>query len=109
MIFKSSQTVSKARNSFSSSVIATSTSSVSSMREYSDLWRFQHAHMAFNGEQAVKLVNGLWMCAEPDIAYDLLCKQAQYDAQYHSMLYSAPAIHNIIRVKYHYEQENRNQ
>jgi hypothetical protein len=39
----------------------------------------------------------------------LLCKQAQYDAQYHSMLYSASAIHNIIKVKYHYEQENRNQ
>ena len=76
---------------------------------YSDLWRFQHAHMAFNGEQAVKLVNGLWMCAGPDVVCDLLCKQAQYDAQYHSMLYSAPAIHNIIKVKYHYEQENRNQ
>ena len=76
---------------------------------YSDLWEFQHARIAFNGEQAVKLVNGLWMCAYPDIAYDLLCKQAQYDAQYHSTLYSAPVIHDIIMGKYYDELENRNQ
>ena len=76
---------------------------------YTDLWDFQHARIAFDGEQAEKLVNGLWMGAGPDVVCDLLCKQAQYDAQYHSMLYSAPAIHNIIKVKYHYEQENRNQ
>lgn len=76
---------------------------------YTDLWEFQHARIAFNGEQAVKLVNGLWMCADPDIAYDLLCKQAQYDAQYHSTLYLAPGIHDIIMEKYYDELENRNQ
>ena len=76
---------------------------------YTDLWEFQHSFMAFGGEQAEKLVKGLWRGAGPDVVCDLLCKQAQYDAQYYSMLYSATAIHNIIRVKYHYEQENRNQ
>jgi plasmid maintenance system antidote protein VapI len=76
---------------------------------YTDLWEFQHARIAFDGEQAEKLVNGLWIGAGPDVVCDLLCKQAQYDAQYHSMLYSASAIHNIIKVKYHYEQENCNQ
>jgi plasmid maintenance system antidote protein VapI len=76
---------------------------------YTDLWEFQHARMAFNGEQAVKLVNCLWMDAGSEGVCDLLCQQARYDAQYHSMLYSAPVIHDIIREKYDYEQQNRNQ